>query len=115
MAKVALFDTVRRVLFGGLSGTYAPLGTPLAFPARILNIRNTTDKDIIITTDPTNSNGSIDMPAGSADLYNLTANRDDNDDSFIFAAGTQLYAKALVAPTSGMVTMSVVYAKPKVR
>ncbi len=110
-AKKVYFDTLRSIAFGSISGTYAAVGTPLDVQARIICFTNTTQGDMILSTDSTNASGQILIPAGSFKLYDLTANLvPGKDDSFVIAKATQFYVKQSTAPVSGSVYIEIVYA-----
>ncbi len=110
-AKKVYFDTLRSLAFGSISGTYAALGTPFTVNARIICFTNKTQGDVILSTDNTNADGQILVPAGSFKLYDLTANLvPGKDDSFVIAIGTQFYVKQVTAPISGSVYIENVYA-----
>jgi hypothetical protein len=110
-AKKVYFDTLRSLAFGGISATYAPVGDPLTIEARIVCFTNKTQGDMIFSTDDTNADGQILVPAGSFKLYDLTANLiPGKDDSFVIAKGTQFYVKQATAPVSGSVYLEFVYA-----
>jgi len=110
-AKKVYFDSLRSLAFGGISGTYAAVGTPLTVEARIICFTNKTAGDVIFSTDSTNTNGMIFVPAGSFKLFDLTANLvPGKDDNFVIAKGTQFYVKQVTAPVSGAVYIELVYA-----
>ncbi len=110
-AKKVYFETLRSLAFGGISAVYAPVGTPLTVEARIICFTNTSQGDMILTTDNTNAAGQILLPAGSFKLYDLTANLvPGKDDNFVIAKGTQFYVKQSTAPVSGAVYIELVYA-----
>lgn len=107
----AQLDALRTLAFGSIGATYAVVGTPLAYQARIICFTNTTNADVIFSI-----NGSTDqliVPAGSFKLFDITTNhRPINQDDFCFAIGTQWYVKYASAPSSGAVYIEVVYAQP---
>lgn len=110
-AKKVYFDTLRSLAFGGISAVYAAVGTPLTVEARIICFTNKTQGDVIFSTDNTNVDGQIFVPAGSFKLYDLTANLvPGKDDNFVLAKGTQFYVKQVTAPVSGAVYIELVYA-----
>ena len=110
-AKKVYFDTLRSLAFGSISGTYAALGTPFTQEARIICFTNKTAGDMILSTDNTNADGQIFLPAGAFKLYDLTANLvPGKDDNFVIAKGTQFYVKQVTAPVSGAVYIEDVYA-----
>jgi hypothetical protein len=105
----ARYENLRSLAFGGISGTYAGVGTSFVYPVRILKVTNLTDKDLLISF-----NGVDDMdvcPANAFYLYDYGSNKADQGGFFEQAAGNRLYAKqASGAPTSGSVYVTVVYA-----
>lgn len=110
-AKKVKFDTLRSLAFGSISGTYAAVGTALTVNPRIICITNKTQGDMIFSTDNTNADGQIFVPAGTFKLYDLTANLvPEKDDSFVIAEGTIFYVKQVTAPVSGAVYLEFVYA-----
>lgn len=110
-AKKVYFDTLRSLAFGSISGTYSAVGTPFTVEARIICFTNKTQGDMIFSTDSSNADGQILVPAGSFKLYDLTANLvPGKDDSFVIAKGTQFYVKQAAAPVSGAVYIENVYA-----
>jgi len=110
-AKKVYFDTLRSLAFGGISGTYAAVGTPFTQEARIICFTNLTQGNMILSTDPTNTDGQILLPAGAFKLYDLTANLvPGKDDNFVIAKGTQFYVKQVTAPVAGAVYIEDVYA-----
>lgn len=110
MAKRALFDSMRSIAFGSISGTYAAIGTALTVEPRILIITNTTDAHMIISDDNTVAAGKFILPAMTALTIDLTANMNsENDDTFVMAKGGSVYIKQVSAPSSGSVYLSIVY------
>lgn len=110
-AKKVYFDTLRSLAFGGISASYAQVGSTLSVNPRIMCITNKTQGDMIFSTDDTNVDGQIFIPAGSFKLYDLTANLvPGHDDNFVIAVGTKFYVKQVTAPTSGGVYIEFVYA-----
>lgn len=104
-------DAIRTLAFGSITGSYTPVGPPLAFQARIICFTNTTDEDVFFSM-----NGTTDqliVPAGSFKLFDITMNhRPVNMDDFCFAIGTQWYVKYAAAPSSGAIYIEVIYAQP---
>lgn len=109
-AKKVYFDSLRSLGFAGISATYAAVGTAFSVNARMICFTNKTVGDVIFSTDNTDVDGQILVPAGSFKLYDLTANLvPGKDDSFVIAKGTQFYVKQVTAPTSGAVYIENVY------
>ena len=107
----AKVDTLRTLAHGSIGATYAAVGTPFGYQARIICFTNTTDKDVLFSMD--GSNDQLIVPAGSFKLFDVTMNhRPVNMDDFCFAIGTQWYVKYAAAPSSGSVYIEVVYAQP---
>jgi hypothetical protein len=110
-AKNVYFDTLRSLAFGSISGTYAALGAAFTQEVRIICFTNKTQGDMILSTDNTNADGQIFVPAGAFKLYDLTANLvPGKDDNFVIAKGTQFYVKQVTAPVAGAVYIEGVYA-----
>lgn len=110
-AKKVKFDTLRSLAAGGISATYAAVGTPFTVNPRILCITNKTQGDMIFSVDNTNASGNLFVAAGNFKLFDLTTNLvPGKDDSFVIAEGTQFYVKQVTAPTSGDVYIEAVYA-----
>ena len=107
----AVVDVLRILAFGGISGTYVPVGTPFAYPARIICFTNTTNEDMLFSMD--GSTDQLIVAAGGFKLFDITTNhRPVNQDDFCFSNGTQWYVKQTSAPTSGAVYIEVIYAQP---
>lgn len=107
----AKVDTLRTLANGSIGATFAAVGTPFAFPARIICFTNTTNTDMIFSTDTTTDR--LIVPAGSFKLFDVTTNhRPVNQDDFCFANGTQWYVRYAAAPNTGSVYIEVVYAQP---
>jgi len=107
----AIADAIRSVAFGSITGSYVALGTPFAYPARIICFTNTTNQDVFLSMDGTTN--QVLVPAGSFKLFDITTNhRPVNHDDFCFAVGTQWYVKYAAAPSSGAVYIEVIYAQP---
>jgi hypothetical protein len=103
---VVEIETLRSLAFGAIGITYLPLGIPLAHPARIVKIMNTTNADMFISDD-----GVLDkdyVPAGGFTLYDLTTNHNESAGWF-FRIGTQFYIKYATAPASGSVFLVALY------
>jgi len=104
-------DVLRSLAFGGISGTYAAVGTPLTVNWRMFRITNNTNGDLFISFDGTNNN--LFVPASSFVLYDLSANAAPvtESDTFVMQVGTQFYAKQSTAPSSGAVYVEGLYAR----
>ncbi len=100
-AQVATIDTLRTLGFAGISGSYAPVGTPLVFPTRLICFTNNTNGDVFFSIDGVND--QLFIAAGSFKLFDLNTNRLNQQQLWVFATHTQFYVKQSTAPTSGAV------------
>lgn len=104
----AEFDAVREVAFGGISGAYAPVGTPLTDHARIVIMSNSTNAEVYISVDGINNN--FRLATNSFKLIDFSTNK-IRDDGLFVAVGTQFYVKQVSgAPGSGAVWIEVISA-----
>lgn len=92
-------ENLRSVANGSITNSFTALGTPLAHRAVLMKFVNTTDKEMLISDDGTNS--KMIVPAGTSSVYDWNANRLANSNIFAYAAGTQFYIKYVAAPSSG--------------
>lgn len=99
--SVIVIDVIRTLAFGGISGTYAAVGTPFTFPVRLICFTNNTDGDVFMSDDGVNN--QLFIPANSFKLFDVTTNRFGNIPGLVFAIGTQFYVKQSTAPTMGAV------------
>jgi hypothetical protein len=107
----AKVDALRTVAYGSITSSYASVGNPFAYQARIICFTNTTNEDMLFSMD--GSTDQLIVPAGSFKLFDITMNhRPTNMDDFCFAIGTQCYVKYTSSPSSGAVYIEVVYAQP---
>ncbi len=87
--SVTIFPEVLKSLASSsFSGSYVAVGTPLAFPARILKFTNNSNVDVTISWDGTNDHEFL--PADSFLLIDISANRQISN-IFGAAKGTQFY------------------------
>lgn len=108
MVARAFFDEIRSLGFAGISGTYATVGSPLEYPARMICFSNNTEGDMYFTDDVTEDR--IFVAAGSFKLWDMQANMNaQKDDAFVIAAQTQFYVRQITAPVSGDVYIEVIY------
>lgn len=106
MSVKAIFQPLRSLAFGSISGTYAAVGTPITVPFRLFRINNATAGNMIFST-----NGTTDMifiQSGAAVIYDISTNR-ELEPVFAFPALTQFYVKQSTAPVSGAVYIEVIY------
>jgi hypothetical protein len=104
----ANWDALRSLPFGSITTTYAAVGSAATLPILLIKIQNTTDKDVIISTDPNLAAGNDLLPAGSFTLFDLNSDNPRFDLVYALEVGTTIYAKLAVAgaPTKGAVTVT---------
>lgn len=111
MTNKAILDPLRSLAFGSISGTYAAVGNPQSYPARIICFTNTTDADMIFSMDGTTD--QLLVAAGGFKLFDITTNhRPVNQDDFCFSNGTQWYVKQSSAPSKGAVYIEIIHSQP---
>ena len=95
------FDPVRELAFGGISGTYAAVGTPLTNPSRMVAFNNATDVMVYISFDGVNNH--LKLASNSFKLFDFATNR-IQEDGFFVSIGTQFYVKQVsgAASTNGV-------------
>jgi len=107
---IARVDRFRTIAFGGISGAYATVGTPLTHAWRLFRIVNVTDGNLIFSFDAINDN--LFVPANSFVLYDLSSNQStiSSEEGLVLSKGTQFYVKQSTAPTLGAVYIEGVFA-----
>jgi len=105
-SRKAAFAPELTLAFGGISVTYAIVGT-LLFPARSVFINNLTDVSVTFTTDASEDQVTLGTLQGKE--FEITANK-TTENGFFFPAGTVFYAKGTSA-SSGGVYISYIYGK----
>jgi len=93
--------TIRSLAFGGISGTYATVGTVFTFPVKLICFTNNTNGDVFFSDDGTND--KLFVAASSFKLFDFTSNRNALQPVWAIPKGTQYYVKQSTAPTSGAV------------
>lgn len=102
-----LAEPLRSISNTGISGVYAPVGTALAHPERIIKLYNSTDADMLISLDGINDNDIL--PSKGFLLLDICANK-AKDDGFYLGQDTVVWARQAVgAPTVGSVYLTVFY------
>lgn len=103
----AFFEPIRTLAFGGISGSYASVGTPTENPVRVFKISNPTQGDMYFTTDT--SQDEMFVAAGSFTLYDVQANINPRtDDSYVLPVGTQFSVKQITAPVDKAVYIEII-------
>ena len=102
MVAIADFDELRSLAFGGISGSYASVGTPTTKRLRAVCFINDTQGSMVFTNDVTKD--KIFVKSGSFKLWDIQSNMNAQfDDSYLFPIGTQWSVKQLEAPVNGAV------------
>jgi hypothetical protein len=107
-SNIVRFDAVRSVANASITASYTKLGVPFAHAMRVLNFKNNTDADMMISFDGVTDN--LPIIADSFDLYDLSSD-EDSTESFRYEKGTQLWIKYLTPPTTGTVYVVAIYGK----
>jgi len=95
--------------FGGISGSYAGVGTAFVFPVRILKITNQTNADLLISFDGVTDRDII--PAGTIEVLDYGSNKADTGGQLDQSMGDRVYVKqASGAASSGSVYVTAIYA-----
>lgn len=103
------YEALRSLAFGGISGTYAGVGTAFADPVRILKITNLTDANLLISFDGVTDRDII--PANTIEVLDYGSNKADTGGQLDQSVGDRVYVKqASGAATSGSVYVTVIYA-----
>jgi hypothetical protein len=98
-------EPLRTLAFGGISGTYAGIGTALVNPCRLLYIVNTTD--VLLTFSDDGVNNKFVVPSMSHLIIDIGSNKTLLGGSLNIAQGTTIYVKG--APTLGDVYLTTAY------
>lgn len=107
MGVRAFFEPIRTLAFGGISGSYATVGTPSAYKIRAFCISNNTQGDMYFTVD--NTEDQMFLAAGSFRLYDIAANKNHPELELNLEVGTQFYVKQISAPVTGSVYIELIY------
>ena len=108
MVARAFFDEIRTLAFGGISGSYADVGTAFTKQVRGICFTNNTEGDMMFTDDVTKD--KIFVPAQSFKLWDIQSNINPQfDDKFLLPVGTQISVKQIGAPVSGAVYIECIY------
>lgn len=97
--RVAKFDELRTVAFGGIGAAYAAVGAATTDYTRLVSFFNSTDADVTVSLDGVTDH--IRVASGSGQVFDIATNRVKDDGLFI-PEGTTFYVKRSVgAPTTG--------------
>lgn len=101
-------EELRSLSFGGVSGTYAAVGTGFSHPIILLQIVNDLNADILISF--FNEEDHVFLKAGSFILIDAAANKADPGGTRFFDKGTIIQVKqASGAASSGSVYVAAFY------
>jgi hypothetical protein len=101
------FNPLGTVAFGSIGATYATFGAPMPGHARIIRFCNSTNADVIISSDGITDN--LRVAANSFILFDFSTNRIQDDGLFV-QKGDQFYIKYATAPSSGAAWIEVITA-----
>ena len=108
--KELSYDTLRSLGFASVGAAYTAVGTAFTRPVRLLKIVNTTDINILVSTNGTTDHDVV--AANGFTLYDLTANKVRDEGAF-FRSGLTIFVKREAgAPTSGNVYVTVIAGVP---
>lgn len=106
---VLSMEPVRSRGFAAITGTYAAVGTGLAFPARQFFIQNLTDGTLMFSFNGVDDH--FPLPANGFWINDNTANQIGGN-GFFLRVSNVLYVKTIDTPTMGSVYLSVIFAQP---
>lgn len=105
----ARWEELRSLAFGGIGAAYAVIGAPTQHHSRVITFFNATDKEVFISDDGAAT--KISLPASTGQVVDFSSNK-VRDDGLFVPELTQFWVKqgSAGAPTSGKVTIQVIYA-----
>lgn len=107
-ASRIVYENLRSVSFGSITGSYASIGVPFENPIRILRVTNTTDVVILVSFDGVNDKDV--SPNKTAYVYDYCSNASDQGGYAEQSAGTTVYIKAESSlPTVGKIYITAIY------
>jgi|FreactcultuFSWF8_1027224.scaffolds.fasta_scaffold00501_7 hypothetical protein len=108
LGKQLRVEAVRTLDYSGISGSYAPVGSPSTRPDGVLQFQNLTNASLMVSFD-----GIVDhfpLPANSYFVIDVTTNQPFNVGGLYLSIGTQMYVKALSgSPSSGSMYITFYY------
>jgi len=106
--RTARFEPLREVAFGAIGAGYAAVGSVTTDYTRIVWIKNGTDKDVFYSDDGVTNKKRI--YAGSLEVIDISSNK-VRDDGLFLPKNSLFYIKHTgAAPTSGQISIEVMYA-----
>jgi hypothetical protein len=108
---VAKYDYIRTLPAASILVGYTQLGAPVAYPIRLIKVKNLTDADLLFTMDT--SEDQFIVPSGAGEVIDVTSNTFNTNLTGIFAfpIGTTFHVKQVSyeAPKTGSVYVEVIY------
>lgn len=101
------FNPIGVTAFGSITNSYVAFGAPMPGHARIVCFTNSTNTDILISSDGTTDN--LRLAANSFKLFDFSTNRIQDDGLFV-QKGDQFFIKYVSAPASGAAWIEVITA-----
>lgn len=94
-----IWDPIRTVAFGAITGAFGAMGVAIASPVRIIALKNFTDQILEYSDDGVNA--KVILLPSSAEVMDITANK-VRDDGFFLGEGSIIYVRHVgIAPTTG--------------
>jgi hypothetical protein len=107
LAVNMLIEPIRFVSFGFITGTYTPIGVPLANPTCLILFQNTTNETLLFSDDGVTDKFAL--PASSFLLLDISSNKAVAKGLF-FNKGRQFYVRDFgIVPSDGDVFMTSFY------
>ena len=107
----ALFEQIRALADGGVSGTYAAVGGPLLNPCKMLIINNQMNGDLMLSFDGVTDH--LYIQAGQAMVLDFSSDKEGPSMKMSLGEGTTVWVRefGLLNPSAGDIFISVVYGK----
>lgn len=106
-AVQAKFDPMRKLAYTGITDDYAAIGTKFTHEVRCIWINNDTDRELTFSFDGIEDH--ISLPALGYFFWDITSNR-NRDHGYFLPVGGKVYVRTeTINPTTGRVTVSVMY------
>jgi len=108
-ALLIQWENLRSLGYASISSGYTGIGTSLVNPARLIALYNSTDQDLLLSTDGIND--KIIIPSRSQRIYDISSNKSDQAGCLFLAAGQRLYVRYTgnTAPTLGAIWFEVTF------
>lgn len=107
---VAQYEELREIDYTSISDSiFTIVGTPTQNPVRIIELVNDTDVGMYISDDGIRTIKY--MPPSSAQIVDYGSDKSNNVNSLDLPSFSKIYVMAASAPTSGIFTVAVCYAR----